>query len=419
MAYIVCHFFVSIFYIYSFFLIYDIIFKIVGEIMDIEKYANSKVFIFFEWAFKLIVWNLIAISIIVLIAGTPMYFFFNSREKKEVNNITYVDENKITVELKNSDSIDISDYFDYGEITDFEISSDLGTITFLVGNRIIVIGNVDRTNIKNIKELYFEDKILKVKTNLDNIYDLGDIYNSTISIEKSKLDSSNRLVLVLENGTQINYGNVFNYNSTLDGILVFISILLALFAFIPTYSTIFSMIKIYGENGHSGTFVLFFDRLWDNFKSLWILELIIIPFISLIAFGIYMYYSIIQTGNDNFFLTISYDLLLVCLGICIIYILNIPMTVGYFKMKLKSLLIFTFRMTFRNFLYSLLYLVLIAIPIILMFLTNFFIPIWFLLGFSLPLFGDYFLINKKYRHMVNVLNVNENEELQNVEEENE
>ena len=54
-----------------------------------------------------------------------------------------------------------------------------------------------------------------------------------------------------------------------------------------------------------------------------------------------------------------------------------------------------------------------------MFLNNLFIPIWFLIGFSLPLFIDYFLINKKYRHMVNTLNNNENTELQVVEENNE
>lgn len=386
--------------------------------MDIEKYTSSKVYIFFEWAFKLIVWNLIAISLIVIVAGTPMYFFYNNRDMKSISSIdTKIDT--IIVTLKNDDSVSISDLKCYDEITDFVISNDLGKINIEVNNRVITVANLDRTKIKNIKDVYFDGTDLILKTNTDDVYLINDIYNSEVNTEKSRIDSSNNLIIALENGTEINLGNLFNYNNIVDGILVFVAAFLALFAFIPAYSTIFSMIKIYGENGHSGTFVLFFNRLWDNFKSLWLLELIILPFISLMALGVYIYFAMIKIGNNNFYLTLNYDLLLVALGIFVLYILNIPMTVGYFRMRLKSLFVFTFRMTFRHFIYSLVYVFLIAIPIVLMFLSNIFIPIWFLIGFSLPLFFDYFLINKKYRHMVNVLNVNENEELVKVEEENE
>ena len=330
--------------------------------MDLEKYTNSKIYAFFEWSFKLIVWNLIAISLIVILAGTPMYIFFNNRDNKTVTNVEVINDN-YEVTLKNGDKKEVGSTKYYGEITDFVLSDDFSKITFLVDDKIISIVNTDRT-VKNIDTLYFDNNHLYSKY-IDTIYDLGNIYDSNVDIESSKIDSNNRIVILLENGTEIIYGNVFNYSNLLDGILVFLAVILALFAFIPAYSTIFSMIKIYGDAGHSGTFVLFFN------KSLWKLELIIIPFISLISMGIYLYFAIIRsTQNPSFIYTISYDLLLVCLGIFIIYILNIPMTVAYFRMRLKSIIIFTFRMTFRNFIYSIAYLILLAIPILLMFLNN-------------------------------------------------
>ena len=384
--------------------------------MDLEKYTNSRVYIFFEWSFKLIIWNLLAISIIVVLAGAPMYFFYQSRDNKTVTSVT-TNNDEYVVTLHDGKEMAVGKTSYYEEITDFALSDDFRKISFLQNEIIISVVNEDRT-IKNINSLFFKDNHLYSKY-LDNEYDLGDIYDSSVNVSLSKIDSSNRVTIVLENGTEIIYGNTFNFSSVKEGILVFVAIILALFAFIPTYSTIFSMIKIYGENGHSGTFGLFFDRLWDNFKSLWKLELIVIPFVSLIAIGIYAYFAIIKyTLNPSFFLTISYDILLVCFGIIILFILNIPMTVGYFRMRLKSLLVFTIKMTFRNFLFSLLYLVALALPILLMFLSNVFIPIWFLVGLSVPLLIDYFLINKRYRHMVNTLSVKENTDLEMVEEEN-
>ena len=224
------------------------------------------------------------------------------------------------------------------------------------------------------------------------------------------------MIIVLSNGTQISFNNPFNYSQTLSGFLVILAVVLALIAFIPTYSTIFSLIKIYGENGHSGTFALFFDRLWDNFKALWRVILIILPIFTFFSIAFYIYYLMIKSVESvPFIITFGYNFLLISLILLVLFILNIPMTVGYFRMRTKSILRFTLAMTFKNILYSILYFVLLVLPILACFVNNIFIQFYFLIGLSLPLFIDYFLINRKYRHIVN--NLNENS-LVNKEEEN-
>lgn len=391
--------------------------------MDLEKYTNSKVYTFFEWAFKLIVWNLLAVSIIILIAGTPLFIFFQNLDKKEVVEAKTYD-NDLIVTLKNEDSVNVGEYKIYGEIdnSSITISDDFSRVSFMIGEHGLTIINEER-NIKNIDSLYFDDGYLFAQYN-DYITDLGNIYDSEIDVSSCKLDTSNNLIIVLNNGTQISFNNPYGYSQTLSGFLVILAVVLAIIAFIPSYSTIFCLIKIYGEDGHSGTFGLFFDRLWDNIKALWKVILIIVPIMSLFAFAFYIYYLMINANESvPFIITFSYNFLLVSLIIIILYILNIPMTVGYFRMKTKSILKFTLSMTFKNFLYSLLYLVLLVLPILVCFLNNIFIPFYFLFGLSLPLFVEYFMINKKYRYIVNNLNnnntilqSNENNEGENLDE---
>ena len=386
--------------------------------MDLEKYTSSKVFTFFEWAFKLIVWNLLALSIIIIIAGTPLYLFFRNLENKEVVKCELVDDS-VLVELKNGDSLELSNYKIYGEIeaSSIKINDDFSRVSFMIEDHGFTVINEER-NIKNIDKLWFDGNNLYSSYG-EYVSNLGDIYNGTIDLESCKLDTGNNLIVVLSNGTQISYANPFSYSQTLSGFLVILAVVLATIAFIPAYSTIFSLIKIYGESGHSGTFVLFFDRLWDNFKALWKVIIIIVPIITIFSVAFYIYYLMIKSLDSvPFIITFGYNFLLVALIIVMLFILNIPMTVGYFRMKTRSILRFTLAMTFKNIVFSILYLVLLVLPIFVCFLNNIFIPFYFLIGLSLPLFVDYFLINKKYRYIVNNLN-NNNTMLVNEEKDNE
>ena len=113
--------------------------------MDLEKYTNSKVFTFFEWAFKLIVWNLLALSIIIMIAGTPLYLFFRDLDHKTVTS-TDMYNNDLIVTLKNEDSVNLGDYKIYGEIdpTTISYSDDFSRVSFMIGDHGIVVINEER-----------------------------------------------------------------------------------------------------------------------------------------------------------------------------------------------------------------------------------------------------------------------------------
>ena len=51
-----------------------------GEEMDVEKYTNSKVYDFFEWLFKLIIWNVLTIVITFLGALVPFLVVYFVKE---------------------------------------------------------------------------------------------------------------------------------------------------------------------------------------------------------------------------------------------------------------------------------------------------------------------------------------------------
>lgn len=386
--------------------------------MDVEKYTNSKFYYIFEWGYKLIIWNLLSLLIVCLVSCIPFTIFFNIKNQYSINNIEIETNTEIgetlLIEQKNGLKTDIGLREIYGDIT--EILEQDNKIYFNIGEYQIKINNTD--NIKNIEKIEFINEDLIVTT-YNKEYNFGKIYNSTIDLQSCEIDGYQNLIIAYENGTTINYGIVLETKATISGVLVIIGLILALFAFIPCYITIFSMIKIYAEDGSAQTFSLYFDRLWDNFKSIYKLELFLIPMTSLFAYGLYSYYYIIaNTENVHFIITFAYNLLLICLVCIVLFILNLPMSLGYFRMRSKTIFKFTISMTFKNILFSILYVVLLAIPILLCFLNNFFLPIWFLIGLSLPSLIIYFITSKKYHYLVNNFNkYNENEiyEFENTE----
>lgn len=211
---------------------------------------------------------------------------------------------------------------------------------------------------------------------------------------------------------------------TFAGVLMLIGVLLGFFFFIPSYCTIFSCIKLYKEDKSCNTFIIYFEQFWDNLKSLYKMELIIFPVVILFSFAMYFYYAII--GDEELEITlitsiyqIGYTILLFAMVGIFLCFLNLPMTVGYFRMKTKTIMKFTLIMTFKHILKTIIFALLFIMPIIIVILVNSLIPVWLLIGFSLPLYIIYYMTHHDYWRLVNNINIVRDEEvyLQKGEEE--
>lgn len=388
--------------------------------MDIEKYTNSKLYFIFEWGFKLIMWNLLTLLIICVVAGIPFIFFFQIQDNHAIESVEVVNNSTIEVTQHNGTKTNIGVQKIYDEIK--EVQNGDKVIYLKMDNYTIQVNNPD--NIKNIESGKFVDGKLIITSKLSDgtlkDYDFGDIYDSKIDSSNSRINSYQEVLIVYENGALVNYGKAVETNGTLAGILVIIGLALAVFSFIPTYSTTFSMIKIFAEDGSANTFVLYFDRLWDNFKALYKIDIVLVLLSLIFGYGILSYYNAIHSMTSaNYFLIISYDVILICAILVILFILSLPMTVGYFRMKTLTILKFTISMTFRNILFSILYVALLTLPLLLCFLNNFFIPVWFLVGLSIPELIMYIVSSGRYHKIVKDFNSYKEEDIYDLEENSE
>ena len=388
--------------------------------MDIEKYTNSKIYFIFEWGFKLIMWNLLSLLIICLVASVPFLFFFQIQDNHAISDVNITADNTIEVVQANGSITNIGKKNIDGEIK--QIKEEDKVIILQIDDYVIQVNNPD--NIKNIKSAKIENDELIITQELSDKtmkdHNFGNIFESAIDVKSSRINSFQETIIVYENGVNVNYGRVLDTNGTLAGALVIIGLALAIFSFIPTYCTTFSMIKIFAEDGSANTFVLYFDRLWDNFKALWIIDIGVVIISVLFGYGLLSYYNVIHSLEEpNYFLIIAYNVIAICSIIVLLFVLSLPMTVGYFRMKPKSILKFTISMTFRNILYGIIYVMLLALPLLLCFLVNFFIPIWFLVGLSIPLLVMYIISSGKYHRIVKDFNSYKDEDIYDLEENNE
>lgn len=202
---------------------------------------------------------------------------------------------------------------------------------------------------------------------------------------------------------------------TIAGLLVILGILLGIFMFIPCYCTTFSCIKIYIEEGKTDTLWIYFNRLKDNFKTLYKIELIIFPIVILFTFAISFYYSIIgdKSVEGNFIVAIyqiGYTVLLFATFAIFLCFLNIQMVISYFRMTLKTTMKFTLIMTFKHIVPTMIYLLLFFGPLLIVILINTLIPFWMLIGLSLPQYIMFYISRKDYWRLVNNMNVVRDEE---------
>lgn len=369
--------------------------------MDIEKYTNGKVYTAFEWIFKLILWNLLLVLIVVTITALPFYGFYTVQENNLIDKVEIID-NDIAVTQKNDRHTLLEDIYNVEtyELEKFVfLSEKTHNLKVLLKNGIILTytieGEIDKVEIVNGNVYAYNKDELKLS---DEIYQL-DYCEFTINRDRHFILSFD------ENNKQIDFGIVVETQNGLASIFLVITIVLAVFAFVPTFVTVFSMIKIFGEHEGSTGILVFFDRLWDNFKALYKLELIMIPIICLFTFATYFYYVNIinsKTMSTSFesLYVIGYNFLLVSLIIIVLCLLNLPMSLGYFRMRTKTIMKFTFIMTFKNILYTFIYLFSFLMPLLLCLMNPIFIPIWFLCGISIPLYLCYSLSRSKYRYLV-------------------
>lgn len=368
--------------------------------MDVEKYTGSKVFIFFEWAFKLILWNIILILLVMTSVSLPFYGFYKVQDNNLIENVV-IDGDSVTITQKNDrvtvfDDLLNDDNFKVKEYSINLINESKEEDGYLI--KVICESNIlieYKTNIK-YKEITIDNKVL-----YGDGVELTKLNN--LSYESSKVNRDGFVEIKYSDTLLINLGVTIEVQNTLAGIFIIIAVIIGVFVFIPTFVTIFSMIKIFGEDGNA-SIGLFFDRLWDNFKSLWKLELIMIPIVFLFTFATYFYYMNIissdKLGSFASLYVIGYNFLLVTLIIIFFCLLNLPMTLGYFRMDTKSIMKFTFMMTFKNILFSFIYFFSFLIPVLLCVINTFFLPMWFVCGISLPLYVCYLVSRTKYRYLV-------------------
>ena len=386
--------------------------KLINETMDVEKYASGKLYLFFEWAFKLIVWNLLTLLIVAIFACAPAITFYKIQNDHLINSVDNDDNGKVIVTLNNGQQtvvgVNITSHIKELKIDLIRVKDDYIYLDLYYDEDLYTVAIPNKEKYREIDKdkTYFNESNELILYGMKKETNIGNIFDSTFSNEQSKIDINKNVVISLENGTKINYGNKIDTKSTLCGVLIIIALILGLFAFIPCFITIFSMIKIFSENGSTSTFTLFFDRLWDNFKAIYKVELVIIPLLLVMSFALYFYYRIINgLQSKTFFLTFSYSIILITLIIFVLWIVNLPMTLAYFRMRPFVIVKFTLIMTFKNILFTFLYVIIYIIPIMICFINGFFIPVWFLVGISLPELIIYLLSAKKYRYLVQNIDI--------------
>ena len=382
--------------------------------MDIEKFAGGKLFMFCEWAFKLTIWNLLTLLIIAIATIIPFYLFYNVQDDYVINNVEVVNE-EVIVTLNNEEKHNIGKFISNYNVKEFDFDDDFIYIT--IEDLYITYSNADR--LKSIEEVYFNENNELIVNGMHKTFNYGNIFDSPISIEFCKIDINKNVIIGLENGLTFNYGPKIETNGTLAGILIIIAIVIGIFVFIPAYVTLFSMIKILATDG-SAPLSLYFEILWDNFKSIYKVELIFIPISVVMSYLIYLYYMILTYSEfeNKVLIGLSYNILLVFVLIFILWLVSLPMTLGYFRMRTKTIIKFTFIMAFKNILFTLLYVFINILPLLLCFINSFFIPIWFLLGFSVPLYVIYRLSAKKYRALVNDFESYKDDDIYDLKEDN-
>lgn len=198
---------------------------------------------------------------------------------------------------------------------------------------------------------------------------------------------------------------IWYYNTELIVFLI-VGFLLGFFMFIPAFCTSFFLIKHYKEQKSGNIFVLYYRSFFLILKNLYMYEIILLPIISLLLFAAMSYWNILSPDNFPGYtfwgITAIMGFIISFFGLVLLIftIVNIPMIVSYFRMKTKDLVKFSLYITFRYFFRSFSYTLIILFPFFLVLSSpTVFIPIYVLIGISLPLFLVYQLSEQFYLYI--------------------
>lgn len=190
-----------------------------------------------------------------------------------------------------------------------------------------------------------------------------------------------------------------------DGLFVMIGIILFVILFIPSSITSFVVIKHYMSEQTGNVFVLFLRYFLDTVKRIYLIEIIFLPIFFLTLYGLYFYWQNLGPDyyQDNVYGLISIIAFVVqfflMIGLLFMFI-NLMFLFAYFRMKTFDYVKLSLRFTFRYMAQSLIAAVFLLIPPVLLgLLVMRFVPIYLILGISLPQFIMALITRNKFSYL--------------------
>lgn len=197
---------------------------------------------------------------------------------------------------------------------------------------------------------------------------------------------------------------IYYYNQE-QGLLVVLSIFLFVLLFIPSTITSFIVVKHYMDDKTGNVFVLYFKYLIDTIKAVYIIELILLPILLITLYGLYYYWQILgpdyyENNTFGYIAIISFVIEFFLLAILVFIYINLMFIMAYFKMKTFDYIKLSLRFSFRYMGQTIISILILLIPVILMFWLGMkFVPIYFILGISLPQFFILYLVRTRFEYL--------------------
>lgn len=197
---------------------------------------------------------------------------------------------------------------------------------------------------------------------------------------------------------------IFYYNRDL-GIYVLLAIVLFIPLFILAFFTSFIVIKHYIENKTGNVFILYFRYFLDTVKKTYLIIIIITSVFFITIYGIYYYWQLLSPENFRndlygYFSVIAFVIEFFVFIFLVSLFINIAFIIAYFRMKQFDYVKLAFRFSIKNMIQTLLAFIILLIPLILLYLFKMkFLPIYFIIGVSLPQMFINLLIRKRFNYL--------------------
>ena len=154
--------------------------------MNVEKYTGSKLYSFFEWLFKLILWNILLILIIMTLSIGPFYGFYKIQDNNLIDNIEFID-NGLIITQKNNKKTTIENCFGNFKSSDITIQKDDDNYTLQVKleNDVIITYSLKEEYKKGAMEVEdeYEEEKITFKREREDIDDLLGVHEIELTSE--------------------------------------------------------------------------------------------------------------------------------------------------------------------------------------------------------------------------------------------